>query len=364
MLLREPGRLPRSPLWRNFLRLFGWIALATIGSGTAASIGRAAPPPQHDPVTIHVFHNQSIHFAPEDSSRYDTAAIRATQSGRIITRTLNLDPPPFPARITARVAIRPVPKDPESVHDKWDRAGSVRLLTPGSPAIELVKFITAYGGATEYEVDLTPLASWLRGRVTIAGFIDTWVSPAWRMDLSLEWSPPPPDSLLAASGALPDSVPAWVQPILAEDSWTAAAPGEEGRTVPVEIPPGTTRVVLHYLASGHCTDGRGAEEFEPRTHFVMVDGREVHRLEPWREDCKAFRSINPYCRRWSDGSWSADYARSGWCPGDQVRPIPIDLTAALPPGRHQLTIRIPGIRPRDADGSFGYWRVSGYLIGW
>jgi hypothetical protein len=95
-----------------------------------------------------------------------------------------------------------------------------------------------------------------------------------------------------------------------------------------------------------------------------VDGREVHRLEPWREDCKAFRSINPYCRRWSDGSWSADYARSGWCPGDQVRPIPIDLTAALPPGRHQLTIRIPGIRPRDADGSFGYWRVSGYLIGW
>src|SRR6188474_562802 len=143
MLLREPGRLPRSPLWPNFLRLFGWIALATIGSGTAASIGRAAPPPQHDPVTIHVFHNQSIHFAPEDSSRYDTAAIRATQSGRIITRTLNLDPPPFPARITARVAIRPVPKDPESVHDKWDRAGSVRLLTPGSPAIELVKFITA-----------------------------------------------------------------------------------------------------------------------------------------------------------------------------------------------------------------------------
>jgi hypothetical protein len=163
---------------------------------------------------------------------------------------------------------------------------------------------------------------------------------------------------------MPDSAPAWVLPILGEDSWTRAAPGAEGKTVTVQIPPGTTRVVLHYLASGHCTDGRGAEEFEPRTHFVWVDGREVHRLEPWREDCKAFRSINPYCRRWSDGSWSADYARSGWCPGDQVRPIPIDLTAALKPGLHHLTVRIPGIRPRDTDGNYGYWRVSGYLIGW
>ena len=33
-------------------------------------------------------------------------------------------------------------------------------------------------------------------------------------------------------------------------------------TVPVEIPAGTRRVVFQYLASGHCTDGRGAEEFD------------------------------------------------------------------------------------------------------
>ena len=370
MVLRKPGTWGQLVSGRNFLRRSGWIGrgravtAAVLGSAALAAAVQAAPRPQQDPRTIHVFHGQGIHFAPRDSSRYDTAAIRATDGGRIITRTLELDPPPYPARLMARVAITPIPKDPESVHDKWDRAGSVRLLQAGSPAIELVKFITAYGGATTYEADLTPLASLLRGRVTIAGFIDTWVSPAWTMDLSLEWSPLAPDSLLALSGAEPDSAPAWVRPLFCEDSWTAATPGEEGRSIPVEIPPGTTRVVFQYLASGHCTDGRGAEEFVPRTHFVLVDGREIHRLEPWRTDCKTFRSINPYCRRWSDGSWSADYARSGWCPGDQVQPIPIDVTAALPPGRHELRVRIPGIRPRDPDGNFGYWRVSGYLIGW
>jgi len=359
----EPGPARSAP-GRKFLRRGDWVLVAAIAAGAVGSPGRAAPRRQQDPVTIHVFHDQGIHFAPQDSSRFDTSAIRAVASGRIITRTLTLEPPPYPARITGRVAIHPIPKDMESVYDKWDRAGAVRLVRADSPAIELVKFITAYGGATEYEADLTPLASLLRGPVTIAGFIDTWVSPAWTMDFALEWSPLLSDSVIVASGAVPDSAPAWVRPLLCEDSWSAAEPGDAGKTLPVEIPVGTRRVVLHYFASGHCTDGRGAEEFEPRTHLLMVDGREVHRFEPWREDCKTFRSVNPYCRRWSDGSWSADYSRSGWCPGDQVRPIPIDLTASLPPGRHQLVVRIPGIRPRDADGNFGYWRISGYLIGW
>jgi hypothetical protein len=250
------------------------------------------------------------------------------------------------------------------VHDRWDRAGNVRLVAPGSPAIELMKFITAYGGATEHQADVTFLASRLRGPVTFEGFIDTWVSPAWTMDLSLQFSPLP--DTIAAIGPTDGSIPDWVRAVFYEESWTSEreASATKGLSVPLEIPSDTERVVLHYLASGHCTDGRGAEEFEPRTHLMDVDGREVARLEPWRADCRAFRSINPYCRRWSDGSWSADYARSGWCPGDQVAPVAIDLTAALTPGPHVLAVRIPGIRPRGEDGHFGYWRISGYLLGW
>jgi hypothetical protein len=356
---------------RPAMRPVQWLCLLIRAAIPAPALGSAADPgatspPQQDPQTVHVYHGQGIHFAPRDSSRYDTVAIHASQAGRVISRTLDLDPPPYPAAITARVAIHPVPKDAESVHDRWDRAGNVRLVRPGSPPIELLKFVTAYGGETEHRADVTFLGSVLRGPVTIEGFIDTWVSPAWTMDLTLECSPVP-DSSVVAGGAPADGlapVPDRVIGVLYEDSWTAEPLGAGGRGVPLEIPAGARRVVLHYLASGHCTDGRGGEEFERRRHWIEVDGLEVERLEPWRSDCRAFRSINPYCRRWSDGSWSADYSRSGWCPGDAVPPHPIDLTAVLTPGPHELRVRIPGIRPRGADGHFGYWRVSAYLLVW
>ena len=68
------------------------------------------------------------------------------------------------------------------MHDKWDRAGSIRLITEGQPDLEIVKFVTAYGGQTDWSVDVSALAPLLRGPVEMAAFIDTWVSPAWRVD--------------------------------------------------------------------------------------------------------------------------------------------------------------------------------------
>jgi hypothetical protein len=342
----------------------GIAAILMVVFGVA---GAGSPfPEQRDPRTIHVFHRQGIHFAPADSNHYDSMKIHASQGGRVVTRTLDLEPPPYPAQIEIRVAIHPVPKDAESVHDRWDRAGNVRLIRPGAPDLELLKFVTAYGGETEYRADVTELASLLRGRVTIKGFIDTWVSPAWTMDVALEWSPLPDSARgVAAAGDEEQLTPAdWVAGLCYEESWTAERNGDQGLRVPVTIPPGLTRIVCEYLPSGHATDGRGGEEFEPREHLILVDGREVKRLQPWRDDCKAFRTINPYCRRWSDGSWSADYSRGGWCPGDQVAPIAIDMSAALTPGAHVLAIQIPGIRPRGDDGQFGYWRLSARLLGW
>jgi hypothetical protein len=95
-----------------------------------------------------------------------------------------------------------------------------------------------------------------------------------------------------------------------------------------------------------------------------VDGRVVYRYRPWRDDCRELRAINPYCRRWSDGSWSCDYDRSGWCPGDRARPLELDLTDHLSAGEHQLEVQIENVRPRDEAGHFGYWRVSAQLIGY
>jgi hypothetical protein len=305
------------------------------------------------PSTVHIFHDHPLHFSPDDAARYDTETVTAEDNGRMISRAIHIDRPARPVRITAHVVVRPVALDDVSVHDKWDRAANVRLRRPGAPDIEILKFITAYGGITEHRVDVTHLAPLLRGACTFLGFVDTWTSPGWTMDFDLLFEP-----------VLEDTAPTWVESLLYSDGMTAESLGDGGETVEIEIPANLEHVALSYLASGHCTDGRGADEFETKDNVIAVDGVEAARLRPWRDDCERFRDRNPYCRRWSDGSWSADYSRSGWCPGDKVEPLRIDLSAQLTAGRHTLRFHVEGVRPKNADGDHGYWRVSSYLAGW
>jgi hypothetical protein len=293
--------------------------------------------------------------------------VTASENGRVISRTLQVEPPPGRSRILARVATRGVPADEQSVHDKWDRAGDVRLVVPGQPDIELVKFVTAYGGATEHEVDVTHLAPLLRGEVTFLGFVDTWTSPGWKMDFELQFLPrpeePEPSWMAEWTEGEEAAPPDWVRSTFYEPELTAALLAAGDREAAVEIPAGTRRVIMYVLSSGHCTDGHNADEFVTKDNIVLVDGVEAHRFAPWRTDCARFRDRNPYCRRWFDGSWSSDFDRSGWCPGDVVEPVTFDLTDRLPPGSHRLGLRVEDIRPKD-DSGYGYWRVSAYLVGW
>ena len=314
-----------------------------------------APAPLPPVERLIVFDDNVIAFVPADSTRYATASVDTRDAGRVLVRPHEFPPRlrNVPLRITAHVATRPIPQDIQHVHDPWDRAGSVRLQPPSGPAVELLKFITAYGGATEHTADVSWARPLLRGHVDFEATVDTWSDPGWRLDFTLTLAPDP--------GA---DDPDWALPLFCEDAITRVAMDAGTIDCPVEIPQDVGRVELLLFTSGHCTDGRGADEFETRDHVVTVDGREVLRLRPWRDDCGRFRAINPYCRRWSDGSWSSDYSRSGWCPGDQVAPLREDLSAALPPGPHALAYRIEGIRPADADGNYGYWRSSAVLIGW
>lgn len=303
--------------------------------------------------TITVFKENIINFTPEDSTKYDADSIVCRDRGRVITRTVDLPDVAAPVRITAHVVLAPIPKDELEVYDRWDRAGNIRLEIPGRPDVELVKFVTAYGGRTEYEVDLSYLAPLLYGRRLFKGFVDTWVSPGWTMDFTLDFAP---DSEIIN--------PIWTSPLIYQESFTRDSVGDKGVEVAVDIPAGLRRILLQYYVSGHCTDGTDADEFVQKDNVIYVDTDVVYRYRLWRDDCRQFRPINPYCRRWSDGSWSCDYSRSGWCPGDIVKPLDLDLTDHLTPGKHTLRFVIENIRPRDDQGNFGYWRVSSRLIGW
>jgi hypothetical protein len=322
---------------------------------TVLPVGACASTPPRPAIDVIVFDDESVHFAPDAEEpahlpkRHANAVPEHADNGRELSTRVVLPAPDPRRRILARVATRPVPKDELHVHDPWDRAGHVRLEKPGMPPVEIVKFVTAYGGVTEHEVDVTHLASLLTGECRITMFIDTWSAPGWRVDFSLAFEDDP-------SADPPD----WAVPVFFAQEVTAENPSAGGD---VDVPAGLSRVHLHYMVSGHCTDGRGADEFETRDNFLVIDGIVSATCQPWRDDCRQFRDRNPYCRRWSDGSWSSDYSRTGWCPSDVVAPLVFDVTRRLPEGAHRVDLHIRDIRPQD-DSGHGYWRTSAYLVGW
>jgi len=313
---------------------------------------RVAPPAA---VTIPLFENVTVHFTPDEPDRYDTPYAEARDNGRVMATERELPAGAGSRRLTLELSLRPIRKDIRDVVGRWDRAGSVRLVRPDGAPVELCRFMTSYGGATDHAVDVTHLAPLLAGHCEFEIFIDTWVSPAWTVSVRLVSAP------AAVAGS---RTPRWAAGALYPDGGLTA--GTPEATATVTVPPGVRRVAVAAISTGHCTDGRGADEFVTKDNVLLVDGREVRRWRPWRDDCGELRALNPYCAKWSDGSWSSDYERSGWCPGDVAPPLMIEL-GGLAPGAHTLTWRVEDIRPRDPDdpdGHHGYWRVSAAVVGW
>ena len=335
-----------------------WI-LMTCASSMAPRAASAGPdaaspvdsPGSMAPIEIVLFRDAPVHFRPDSVATAAGLEQTDARTGRAVTAEAQLPEITAPHRIKALLTVKPVPKTEREVYDRWDRAGNVSVVVAETP-IEVVRFITSYGGRTEHEVDVTELAPLLRGKRTLRAFIDTWVSPGWTIDFSLRYIPVPDHDNAA-----------WVAPVFYTDSFNAEGM-PRGHEVRVDVPEGLARVVLRYFSTGHCTDGTDADEFISKANVLSVDGVVVARFHPWRDDCRRFRDRNPYTSHWTDGSWSSDYSRSGWCPGVEVLPTEFDLTDHLTPGTHAIRFAVEGMRPKDEKGQFGYWRISASLVGW
>lgn len=302
---------------------------------------------------IPLFDDVTIHFTPDDSTRYDSPFASARDNGRVMATYHEFTPGTPAGRATLELTLRPIRKAIREVHDRWDRAGWVRLVPAEGAPVEMMRFMTSYGGETHHSVDVSRILPLLQEHCEFEVFIDTWVTPAWEVDATLVLEP--------ASYEIP-SAPTWSRGLFFPDG--GLNPDRTECSTVLTVPQGNRRVELALISTGHCTDGTDADEFIPKDNVLLVDGEEVLRWRPWRDDCRDFRDVNPYCAKWADGSWSSDYSRSGWCPGDIARPYVVDATDWLPAGRHTVTYRVEDIRPRDGDGNHGYWRVSGTACGW
>lgn len=337
---------------RRSRRNVGATALAVLLGGILAGPGPAARSEPAAPMTVTLCTDLTLRFHPDSAATSVPPGMVAEDRGRVVRFSAELPVITVPHAITALLTVKPVPKTEREMFDRWDRAGNVRLVTEGRPDLELVRFMTAYGGRTEHAVDVTALAPLLRGRCTFRAFVDTWVSPGYRIDLALRYEPHPQQDN-----------PTWVQPAFYTDAYDQQS-ALAGAEVTVDVPAASRRVILRYTSTGHCTDGIDADEFISKANVIAVDGVVVERFHPWRADCRDYRDRNPYTSHWADGSWSSDYSRSGWCPGVEVLPREIDLTDHLTPGRHRLRFAVEDVRPMDAQGHYGYWRISAHLVGW
>jgi hypothetical protein len=159
----------------------------------------------------------------------------------------------------------------------------------------------------------------------------------------------------------------------------SAGVARKSLSVPFTLPKNAKNVRLNYITTGHGGHD-GGDEFVKKENIVSIDGHEVIRFIPWRNDCASFRRFNP-----STGVWlqkrtasyiseegkraekeieeliaSSDLSRSNWCPGSVVAPYSV-LLENLSPGDHTLNIAIPKAQASEGD-KMNHWLVSAYIV--
>ncbi len=371
ILCRRMLRVPRQPAV--------WAILA---------LGPLAAAPAAEDRTITVFDEVPIDVDWERPLAYESEHGLRRMHGQSVERTVRLPDPPRhmrdARRIIATVLVEPrLIGDGAQVRpgDPWTRLGSINLVLDevseehralfghderdesGPASIELIRFITPFGGPAVYTADLTALAPMLHGDVRLRAFVDTYANPAWELTLTLDFT----------REGVGFRRPAFAAPLFFMRGLTADQPAVRSR---VRIPEGLDRPRLRILTTGHATDGRGGDEFVTRRHVLRINGETVASWRPWSEGGGELRSLNPTSGRFVVGDrevWSSDLDRSGWNPGLIVEPKLIPLPE-LTPGEHEIELLVEDIRPPDpvdpvdpADGEnaepgYGYWRISAIVV--
>lgn len=210
--------------------------------------------------------------------------------------------------------------------DPWDRKGSLRVV--GDPEwTEIARIVTPYDitggnrpGHCVWEIDVSDYEPLLRGEVTLAHYIDTWIGDARGWIVTIDF---------AFIEGVPLLKPTRVVNLWQNDYLVYGNPQNpvENFLTPrvVDIDEGVAAVKLRMITTGH---GQGntdnCSEFCPKTHTFVSNGAVFNHIL-WRGDCED----NPCSPQ--GGTWLFD--RAGWCPGDKVTPWDVFITNTVTPGQ-------------------------------
>lgn len=193
--------------------------------------------------------------------------------------------------------------------DPWDQPGML-YIKKDNVEYEIARYVTPYGKACGgWSYDLTDFKPILEGKTTFESVIQVWGASGWLVDMELVLTPGEPEYNVIKLDRL------WN-----EDYWVYGDPDISDEFSPVAVPilENTDKAQIRMAVTGH---GQGntqnAAEFSHFTHHVHVAGEEAFAMDLWKDDCSE-NDCSP-----QNGTWQ--YARAGWCPGQNVIPWLFDL---------------------------------------
>jgi len=243
------------------------------------------------------------------------------------------------------------------------------------PPVELMRFFTPFGvgqfndrvqidgleweDEAYYKQEVTDLSQLLQGEVWIGVWIGNYDKGGHTVTLDIKSYPGDTDPTLSESDYnQPRALFNTCNVLEMAGQNYGKLFGTDSITVQFGIFDTNAQYRLRYIATGH-GGWDGGDEFNPKTHTILIDGKPVFSYTPWRSDCGRYREWNPVSGNFWNGMSSSDYSRSGWCPGTATQPYYFTLPK-LSRGKHTLTVAIPEGEPQA--GSFSHWCISGVLL--
>lgn len=379
--------------------------------------------------TIKVFDKTNVHYDPAKLGEFNAAdadGIIRLVNGRIILKKIQVPHYERNVKVYIKTTIA-------SNGDRWDKTGScfvlprksaINLMTIAEgknkfpavdslkleklvgvvagkdylPTVELMRFMTPFGvgfyssnndtlsskrrpvyipkweKCVQWQQDITDLYPLLEDEAYVGVFIDTWTEQGYlaSMELQFKESPITCDRMQRRQ----------VMPLLNTVYYIGQEYPDIFARKPITtdfvLPKGARNVRLKYIVTGHGGHD-GGDEFVQKENILSVDGKEVKRFIPWRDDCASFRRFNPATGVWLEkrvASYigengytekeveepvaSSDFSRSNWCPGTDVVPEEVELDD-IKAGHHTFTVDIPKAQPINGN-EMNHWLVSAYLV--
>lgn len=267
-------------------------------------------------LTILIGYQQMV-IAQNDTTISTFANVHQGWGGGLDTRTV-VDTFIFPSDVSGYDQINLTINCgcPAGGCDPWDRFANLKIIHKGE-AIEIARYMTPYGKACSWVVDVSDYRNLLTDTVILSSFVDTWVNPAWSISYDFEFITGTP----------------LYQYIKVNNLWADenVVYGDTTKPITIDsvyqtIDEVAEKTVVRIVNTGH---GQGntdnAAEFSQKTHKLILDDATTYSHLLWRDDC----SSNPGCSNQS-GTWT--YNRANWCPGKAVDVEDFDVTANVVAG--------------------------------